>query len=350
MREGDGMPTALDILSNTVSVPGDGGSPLQLWQTAIREAIVEEMTRDERVFVMGEDIRSGVGGNVLSGLDRQFGEKRVVEVPTVPQAAVGMAVGAALAGLRPVFEFRRFDYAVLALDHILHTAAKVHAMSGKALHCPLVLRGPHGASMQAGAQSSQDFSALYAQIPGLKVVAPFLAGDAKALLKAAIRDENPVIFLEHERLYQEMHPIVGEQTEPSIGQARLHRTGKDVTLVSFGAAMKASIEAAEIAAKSGIDVELIDLRSLRPLDHATILASLRKTTRLVTVEDGWPGLGIGAEVIAETVTHGFDWLDAPPVRVTGQDIAMPYAAHLEVLALPSAATILRAIRMATGQG
>ena len=303
---------------------------------ALREALAEEMRRDETVFLLGEEIGEYQGAfKVTQGLLKEFGPRRVVDSPIVEHAFAGLGVGAAFAGLRPVIEFMTFSFAMQALDHIVNSAAKTLYMSGGALNCPIVFRGPNGARARVGAQHAQDFSAWFAHVPGLKVVAPYTAADAKGLLKSAIRDPNPVIFLEHEQLYGELFnaPDDPEALVP-IGVAAVARVGSDATLVSFSRGVALALQAAEHLAAKGVDVEVIDLRTLRPLDMGSVIASVLKTGRCVVVEEGWPQGGIGAEISARLMEEAFDELDAPVLRVTAKDAPAPYAANLEELALP----------------
>ncbi|MEC9345200.1 MAG: pyruvate dehydrogenase complex E1 component subunit beta [Pseudomonadota bacterium] len=313
---------------------------------ALRDAMAEEMERDETVFLMGEEVAEYQGAyKVSQGLLERFGGKRVIDTPITEHGFAGIGVGAAFGGLRPIVEFMTFNFAMQAIDHIINSAAKTLYMSGGQMGCPIVFRGPNGAASRVGAQHSQDYAAWYAAIPGLKVVAPCSATDAKGLLKAAIRDPNPVIFLENELLYgrSEEVPIDPEWSLP-IGKARIVRKGKDVTIVGYGIMVEKAIAAAEILAGDGIDAEVIDLRSLRPLDTETVVRSVRKTNRCVTVEENWPTCGIGAELSARIMEAAFDWLDAPVKRVSGTDVPMPYAANLEKLALPQADDVVAAAR------
>ena len=313
---------------------------------ALREALAEEMRRDANVFILGQEVGDYQGAfKVTQGLLQEFGPRRVVDTPIAEHAFAGLGVGAAMAGLRPVVEFMSFNFALQAMDHIVNSAAKTLYMSGGALNCPIVFRGPNGARSRVGAQHTQDFSAWFSHIPGLKVVAPYSAADAKGLLKAAIRDPNPVIFLEHEQLYGQSFPAPRDIDHlVEIGAANVLRAGGDATIVAFSHGVGLALKAADILAEEGIGVEVVDLRSLRPLDMPTVLASVRKTGRCVIVEEGWPQSGIGAEICAQIVEQAFDDLDAPVLRVTGKDIPMPYAANLEKLALPKAADVVAAIK------
>ncbi|MCY4035367.1 MAG: pyruvate dehydrogenase complex E1 component subunit beta [Hyphomicrobiales bacterium] len=314
---------------------------------ALRDAMAEEMRRDDRVFLFGEEVGEYQGAyKVSQGLLEEFGENRVFDTPITEHGFTGLAVGAAFAGLRPVVEFMTFNFAMQAMDQIINSAAKMLYMSGGKLSCPIVFRGPNGAAARVTAQHSQDYSAWYAHIPGLKVVAPYTASDAKGLLKAAIRDPNPVVFLENEILYGHSFdvPEVDDWILP-IGKARVLRAGADVTIVSYSHALTFVLEACEkLSSEHGIEAEVIDLRSLRPLDMETILESVRKSNRIVVVEQGWGVCGIGAEVSARVCAEAFDYLDAPPMRVSGEDVPMPYAANLEALALPDANRVIEAAR------
>jgi pyruvate dehydrogenase E1 component beta subunit len=313
---------------------------------ALRDAMAEEMRADDRVFVMGEEVAEYQGAyKVTQGLLDEFGARRVVDTPITEHGFAGLGVGAAFGGLKPIVEFMTFNFAMQAIDHIVNSAAKTLYMSGGQMGCPIVFRGPNGAAARVAAQHSQDYSAWYSHVPGLKVIAPFSAADAKGLLKAAIRDPNPVIFLENEVLYGHSSdvPVLDDFVLP-IGKAKILREGADVTLVSFSNGLSYALAAAEELAGQGIDAEVIDLRTLRPMDHATIIASVKKTGRLVTVEEGWSICGIGSEISAVVMEKAFDFLDAPVTRVSGKDVPMPYAANLEKLALPSTAEVVAAAR------
>ncbi len=313
---------------------------------ALRDAMAEEMRRDPDVFVMGEEVAEYQGAyKVTQGLLQEFGAKRVVDTPITEHGFAGLGVGAALAGLKPIVEFMTFNFAMQAIDQIINSAAKTLYMSGGQMGASIVFRGPNGAAARVAAQHSQDYSAWYSQIPGLIVIAPYSASDAKGLLKAAIRNPNPVIFLENEILYGHSFPVpkLDDFVLP-IGKARIVRPGNNVTLVSFSHGMTYTLKAAEELAKKHIMAEVIDLRTLRPLDIDTIVKSVQKTGRLVTVEEGWPQSGIGAEIAARVMERAFDYLDAPVIRVTGKDVPMPYAANLEKLALPSVADIVDAAK------
>lgn len=316
---------------------------------ALRDAMAEEMRRDGDVFLMGEEVGQYQGAYKISqGLLDEFGPKRVIDTPITEQGFAGLGVGAAFAGLRPIVEFMTMNFAMQAIDQIINSAGKTLYMSGGQMGCPIVFRGPNGAAARVGAQHSQNYAAWYAHVPGLKVVAPYFAADAKGLLKAAIRDPNPVIFLENEICYGKSFPVpkLDDYIVP-IGKARVVKPGRDVTLVSFSITMGLILQAADELAKSGIDAEVIDLRSLRPLDAETIINSVKRTNRLVVVEEGWPACGIGAEIAALVNEHAFDDLDAPVLRVTGKDVPMPYAANLEKLALPTLADVMAAVKAVT---
>jgi pyruvate dehydrogenase E1 component beta subunit len=313
---------------------------------ALRDAMAEEMRRDPDVFVMGEEVAEYQGAyKITQGLLQEFGDRRVVDTPITEHGFAGIGVGAAMAGLKPIVEFMTFNFAMQAMDQIINSAAKTLYMSGGQMGAPIVFRGPNGAAARVGAQHSQDYSAWYSSVPGLKVVAPYTAADFKGLLKSAIRDPNPVIFLENEILYGQTFdvPDLEDFTIP-IGKARIARTGTDVTIVSFSIGMTYALKAAEILKDEGIEAEVIDLRTLRPLDTETILASVRKTGRCVTVEEGWAQCGVGAEVLARVVEGAFDYLDAPVMRVSGKDVPMPYAANLEKLALPTVDDVVQAAK------
>jgi pyruvate dehydrogenase E1 component beta subunit len=313
---------------------------------ALRDAMAEEMRRDPDVFVMGEEVAEYQGAyKVTQGLLQEFGARRVIDTPITEHGFAGVGIGAAMAGLKPIVEFMTFNFAMQAMDQIINSAAKTLYMSGGQMGCSIVFRGPNGAAARVAAQHSQDYSAWYSQIPGLKVIAPFSAADYKGLLKAAIRDPNPVIFLENEVLYGHTGqvPKLDDYVIP-IGKARVVRSGGHVTIISWSNGMTYALKAAEELAKEGIEAELIDLRTLRPLDTDTIVASVKKTGRAVTVEEGWQQNGVGAEVAARIMEHAFDYLDAPVLRVSGKDVPMPYAANLEKLALPSAAEVVEAAK------
>lgn len=313
---------------------------------ALRDAMAEEMRRDPDVFVMGEEVAEYQGAyKITQGLLQEFGAKRVVDTPITEHGFAGLGVGAALTGLRPIVEFMTWNFAMQAIDQIINSAAKTLYMSGGQMGAPIVFRGPNGAAARVGAQHSHDYAAWYSNVPGLKVVMPYTAADAKGLLKAAIRDANPVIFLENEILYGQSFPVpkLDDFVLP-IGKARVHRQGKDVTIVSFGIGMTYALKAAEELAKEGIEAEVIDLRTIRPMDTATVVASVQKTGRCVTVEEGFPQSGVGAEIAARIMEEAFDYLDAPVTRITGKDVPMPYAANLEKLALPNVAEVVQAAK------
>jgi pyruvate dehydrogenase E1 component beta subunit len=313
---------------------------------ALRDAMAEEMRADEDVFIMGEEVAEYQGAyKITQGLLQEFGARRVIDTPITEHGFAGIGVGAAMTGLKPIVEFMTFNFAMQAIDQIINSAAKTLYMSGGQMGCPIVFRGPNGAAARVAAQHSQDYAAWYSQIPGLKVVAPYTAADFKGLMKSAIRDPNPIIFLENEILYGQTFdvPKLDDYTVP-IGKARIHRSGKDVTLVSWSIGMTYAIKAAEELAKEGIEAEIIDLRTIRPMDTDTIIASVQKTGRCVTVEEGWPQSGVGAEIAARVMERAFDWLDAPVLRVTGKDVPMPYAANLEKLALPNVGEVIQAAK------
>src|SRR5712664_646788 len=318
----------------------------QTIREALRDAMAEEMRRDPDVFVMGEEVAEYQGAyKVTQGLLQEFGAKRVIDTPITEHGFAGIGVGAAMAGLKPIVEFMTFNFAMQAMDQIINSAAKTLYMSGGQMGCAIVFRGPNGAAARVAAQHSQDYSAWYSQVPGLKVIAPFSAADYKGLLKAAIRDPNPVIFLENEMLYGHSGevPKLDDYVIP-IGKARIVRSGSHVTIVSWSNGMSYALKAAEELAKEGIEAEVIDLRTLRPMDTDTIVASVKKTGRAVTVEEGWQQNGVGAEIAARIMEHAFDYLDAPVARVSGKDVPMPYAANLEKLALPSVAEVVAAAK------
>jgi pyruvate dehydrogenase E1 component subunit beta len=313
---------------------------------ALRDAMAEEMRRDKDVFVMGEEVGEYQGAyKITQGLLEEFGERRVIDTPITEYGFAGVGVGAGFAGLRPIVEFMTWNFAMQAIDHVINSAAKTLYMSGGQMHCPIVFRGPNGAAARVAAQHSQDYSSWYAHVPGLKVIAPYTAADAKGLLKAAIRDNSPVVFLENEILYGQKFevPKLDDFVLP-IGKARIAREGADVTLVSYSRGLAYTLEAAKQLAEEGIAAEIIDLRTLRPLDIDTVVASVKKTNRIVTIEEGWPVCSIGSEICAQVTSRAFDYLDAPPTKVTGADVPMPYAANLETLALPSADLIVKAVK------
>jgi pyruvate dehydrogenase E1 component beta subunit len=313
---------------------------------ALRDAMAEEMRRDPLVFLIGEEVAEYQGAyKVSQGLLEEFGARRVVDTPITEHGFTGLAIGAAFSGLRPIVEFMTMNFAMQAMDQIINSAAKTRYMSGGQMSCPIVFRGPNGAAARVAAQHSQDYAAWYAHIPGLKVVSPYFAADAKGLLKSAIRDPNPVIFLENEIVYGRTFPVpkIDDYIVP-IGKARIVKEGTDITLVAHSISVALIIEAAEKLAEDGIDAEVIDLRTLRPLDIETIVGSVKKTNRLVTVEQGWPVCSIGAEIGSRVVEQIFDYLDAPPLKVTGKDVPMPYAANLEKLALPTIDEVIAAAK------
>ncbi len=313
---------------------------------ALRDAMALEMRRDADVFLLGEEVAQYQGAYKISqGLLDEFGPKRVIDTPITEHGFTGMAVGAALNGLKPIVEFMTFNFAMQAMDHIINSAAKTLYMSGGQMGCPIVFRGPNGAASRVAAQHSQCYASWYAHVPGLKVVAPWSSADAKGLLRAAIRDPNPVIVLENEILYGHTFecPVDDDFILP-IGKAKIERVGTQVTLVAFGIMVGLALKAAEMLAAEGIDAEVINLRSLRPFDTETVIASVKKTNRVVTVEEGWPFAGIGAEVAMQVIEGAFDWLDAPPVRVHGLDVPLPYAANLEKLALPQPEWVVDAVK------
>ena len=324
----------------------------QTVREALRDAMAEEMRRDEAVFVMGEEVAEYQGAyKVTQGLLQEFGDGRVIDTPITEHGFAGLGVGAAFGDLKPVIEFMTFNFAMQAMDHIINSAAKTLYMSGGQMGCPIVFRGPNGAASRVGAQHSQDYTSWYAHCPGLKVVAPWSAADAKGLLKSAIRDPNPVIVLENESLYGQSFEV---PTDPDftvpIGKAKIVRAGTDVTITAFSVMVGKALEAAEVLAAEGIEAEVIDLRSIRPLDCKTIVASVKKTNRIVSVEEGWPTCGMGSEIAALVMEQAFDYLDAPVIRVAGEDVPMPYAANLEKLALPQVATIVAAVKSVCYRG
>ncbi|HLZ02298.1 MAG TPA: pyruvate dehydrogenase complex E1 component subunit beta [Bradyrhizobium sp.] len=327
-------------------VPAGTEMITQTIREALRDAMAEEMRRDPDVFLMGEEVAEYQGAyKVSQGLLQEFGPKRVIDTPITEHGFAGVGIGAAMAGLKPIVEFMTFNFAMQAMDQIINSAAKTLYMSGGQMGCSIVFRGPNGAAARVAAQHSQDYAAWYSQIPGLKVIAPFSAADYKGLLKAAIRDPNPVIFLENEVLYGHSGPVpkLDDYVIP-IGKARVARQGQHVTIISWSNGMTYSLKAADELAKEGIEAEVIDLRTLRPMDTETIVASVKKTGRAVCVEEGWQQSGVGAEVAARLMEHAFDYLDAPVARVSGKDVPMPYAANLEKLALPSVAEVVEAAK------
>ncbi|SDP87133.1 pyruvate dehydrogenase complex E1 component subunit beta [Phyllobacterium sp. OV277] len=330
------IPAGTEMVSTTV-------------REALRDAMAEEMRRDPNVFVMGEEVAEYQGAyKITQGLLDEFGPKRVVDTPITEHGFAGVGVGAAMTGLRPIVEFMTFNFAMQAIDQIINSAAKTLYMSGGQMGAPMVFRGPSGAAARVGAQHSQCYAAWYSQIPGLKVVMPYTAADAKGLLKAAIRDPNPVIFLENEILYGHSFdvPKLDDFVLP-IGKARIHKKGTDVTLVSFGIGMNYTVKAAEELTKLGIDAEIIDLRTIRPMDIPTVVESVKKTGRCVTIEEGYPQSSVGTEIATRVMQQAFDYLDAPILTIAGKDVPMPYAANLEKLALPNIAEIVEAVKAVT---
>ena len=324
------------------------GTPLKkiTVRDALRDAMAEEMRRDDKVFLMGEEVAQYQGAYKVSrDLLQEFGDKRVIDTPITEHGFAGLGVGAAMAGLKPIVEFMTWNFAMQAIDQIINSAAKTLYMSGGQIKSSIVFRGPNGAASRVGAQHSQDYAAWYGNIPGLKVIAPYDAADAKGLMKAAIRDPNPIVFLEHEMMYGHEFdiPDVEDWIVP-IGKAKVRREGSDVTLVAYSRMVGFALQAAEELAKEGISAEVVDLRTIRPLDHDTILESVKKTNRLVTVEEGWGPMGVGAEIVARITEFGFDYLDAPPLRVHQEDVPLPYAANLEALSLPSVPKIVKAAK------
>jgi pyruvate dehydrogenase E1 component beta subunit len=320
--------------------------PVQTVREALRDAMAEEMRANPDVFLMGEEVAEYQGAyKVSQGLLQEFGAKRVVDTPITEMGFAGIGTGAAMMGLRPIVEFMTMNFAMQAIDHIINSAAKTLYMSGGAIACPIVFRGPNGAASRVAAQHSQCYAAWYAHVPGLKVIAPWSAADAKGLLKAAIRDNNPVVFLENELLYGQSSEVPdGADFTVPIGRANIVRAGRDVTVVAFSIMVAKALQAAEKLAAEGIEIEIVDLRTIRPLDRATVVNSLKKTNRLVSCEEGWPFSGIGAEISALAMEEAFDHLDAPVVRVTGKDVPLPYAANLESAALARVDDIIVACR------
>ena len=335
-------------VSNDPSVPSNIKMVETTVRDALRDAMAEEMRRDETVFVMGEEVAEYQGAyKVTRELLQEFGEKRVIDTPITEYGFAGIGCGAAMGGLRPIVEFMTFNFAMQAIDHIINSAAKTLYMSGGQMRCPIVFRGPNGAAARVGAQHSHDYSSWYANVPGLKVVAPYDAADAKGLLKAAIRDPNPVVFLEHELMYGESFdvPDMDDFLLP-IGKAKVRREGSDVTLVSHSRMVGRCLEAADILASEGISAEVIDLRTIRPLDSDTVVESVKKTNRLVCAEEGWGQSGIGCEIAARVMAEAFDYLDAPPERVFQVDVPLAYAANLEALSIPGTEDVVAAAKRA----
>ena len=323
------------------------GGKMQTVRDALRDAMAEEMRADDRVFLMGEEVAEYQGAYKISqGLLQEFGARRVIDTPITEHGFAGLAVGAAFGNLRPIVEFMTFNFAMQAMDHLINSAAKTLYMSGGQMGSPMVFRGPNGAAARVGAQHSQDFASWYAHIPGLKVLAPWSAADAKGLLKAAIRDPNPVIFLENEILYGQSFLVPDGDVVTPIGVAKIERPGKDITLTAYSIMVGKALKAAEILAEEGIDAEVINLRSIRPLDTQTIVESVKKTNRLVSCEEGWVTCGIGSEISAIVMEQAFDYLDAPVGRVCAKDVPLPYAANLEQLALPQVEDIVAAAKAA----
>lgn len=316
---------------------------------ALNEALAEEMRRDDKVFLIGEEVAQYQGAyKVSQGLLEEFGDRRVIDTPITEQGFAGLGVGAAFGGLRPIVEFMTFNFAMQAIDQIINSAAKTRYMSGGQMSAPMVFRGPNGAASRVGAQHSQCYASWYGHVPGLKVVMPYTAADAKGLLKAAIRDDNPVIFLENELLYGHQFevPKLDDFVLP-IGKARIHKAGNDVTMVAMGMGMNYAVQALPELEKLGIDAELIDLRTIRPMDLPTIIESVKKTGRLVTIEEGFPQSSVGTEIATRVMQQAFDYLDAPILTIAGKDVPMPYAANLEKLALPSVAEVVEAVKTVT---
>jgi pyruvate dehydrogenase E1 component beta subunit len=342
-------PDAAPVANLTPDWPEGTEVKQQTVREALREGMSEEMRRDETVFLMGEEVAEYQGAYKISqGMLEEFGSKRVIDTPITEHGFAGIGVGAAFGGLRPIVEFMTFNFAMQAIDHIINSAAKTLYMSGGQMGAPMVFRGPNGAAARVGAQHSQDYAAWYAQIPGLKVVMPYSASDYKGLMKTAIRDPNPVIFLENEILYGKSFdvPVMDDFTVP-FGKARIWREGTDVTIVSFGIGMTYALEAAEKLAEDGISAEVIDLRTLRPIDYDTVIASVMKTNRCVTVEEGWPVASMGNHLAATIMTRAFDYLDAPVLSCTGKDVPMPYAANLEKHALVTTDEVVATVKQVT---
>ena len=339
-------PQASAVVARDISIPAGTEMVTVTMREALRAAMAEEMRRDKDGFLMGEEVAQYQGAyKVSQGLLEEFGDKRVIDTPITEQGFAGIGVGAAMAGLKPIVEFMTWNFAMQAIDQIINSAAKTLYMSGGQMGAPIVFRGPNGVAARVGAQHSQDFSSWYAHVPGLKVIAPSNPADAKGLLKSAIRDANPVLCLENEILYgvPGQVPKMDDWLVP-IGKARTAREGRHVTIVSYSRSMQYALNAADVLAKDGIEAEVIDLRSLRPLDLETIFLSIRKTNRLVTVEESWPVCSVGSEICAQAAIHCFDHLDAPPAKVSGADVPMPYAANLEKLALPTVDQVVEAAK------
>ena len=340
------IPEPVSPAAADLEVPAGTEMVTMTMREALRDAMAEEMRRDPDVFVMGEEVAEYQGAyKVTQGLLQEFGARRVIDTPITEYGFAGLGVGTALAGLKPIVEFMTFNFAMQAIDHVINSAAKTRYMSGGQVDVAVVFRGPNGPAARVAAQHSQDYSSWYSHVPGLKVIAPSNAADAKGLLKAAIRDPNPIVFLENELLYGHSSPVpkLDDYVLP-IGRARVVRAGTDVTLVAWSMGMTYALKAAEELEKENISAEVIDLRTLKPMDSETIVASVKKTGRLVTVEEGWKQSGVGAEIAARMMEEAFDYLDAPVARVTGKDVPMPYAANLEKLALPSVAEVIEAAK------
>ncbi len=349
-KKADSVPAAPKVeVASDPDIPAGTEMVSMTVREALRDAMAEEMRRDENVFIMGEEVAEYQGAyKITQGLLDEFGARRVVDTPITEHGFAGVGVGAAMAGLKPIVEFMTFNFAMQAIDQIINSAAKTLYMSGGQMGAPMVFRGPSGAAARVAAQHSQCYAAWYSQIPGLKVVMPYSAADAKGLLKAAIRDPNPVIFLENEILYGHHFdvPKLDDFVLP-IGKARIHKQGKDATIVSFGIGMTYAVKAAEELAAQGIDVEIIDLRTIRPMDIPTVVESVKKTGRLVTVEEGYPQSSVGTEIATRVMQQAFDYLDAPILTIAGKDVPMPYAANLEKLALPTVAEVVEAVKAVT---
>ena len=335
-----------DIAASPAETEYTGSTTTLTMREALRDAMAEEMRRDENVFLMGEEVAEYQGAyKVSQGLLEEFGEKRVIDTPITEHGMTGVSVGAAFGGLKPVVEFMTFNFAMQAMDHLINSAAKTLYMSGGQMGCPVVYRGPNGAAAGVAAQHSQCYASWYAHVPGLKVVSPYSGADAKGLLKAAIRDPNPIIFLENEILYGQSFEVPDDPDFVlPIGKAKIEREGSDVTLIAFSIMVNVALEAADALAAEGISAEVINLRSLRPLDTETVVNSIKKTNRVVSIEEGWPFAGIGSEIAALTMEQAFDYLDAPVSRVCGEDVPMPYARNLEAAALPNSAKVVDAVK------
>ena len=345
----DPVPAPAPVAPTPVAAPSGGTAKVTL-REALRDAMAEEMRADDRVFVMGEEVAEYQGAyKVTQGLLDEFGARRVIDTPITEYGFAGVGTGAAMGGLRPIVEFMTFNFAMQAIDHIINSAAKTNYMSGGQMRCPVVFRGPNGAASRVAAQHSQNYGPWYASVPGLIVIAPYDAADAKGLLKSAIRCEDPVVFLENELLYGRTFEVPGGDVTVPIGKARVMRPGKDVTIVSYSIGVGIALEAAEKLASEGVDAEVVDLRTLRPLDTATVLASLKKTNRMIVVEEGWPVCSIASEIMAVAMEKGFDDLDAPVMRVTNEDVPMPYAANLEKAMLVNSDRVVAAVKTVTNR-